>query len=155
MRGERNFELRGGRGSRDQCSSFQSIDHVWVSVIPWSMARCAPQFLGVSSQNTGVHCCFLLQGICPTQGSNLIVLHCRQTVLFEPPGKPSLKNQNSAKMKLENFRNFCEMNLKFCCLSLFCPQRWWQCNNLKFPFSLCDFSFLFIYFYLFIFIYFY
>ena len=30
------------------------------------------------SKNTGVGCHFLLQGICPTQGSNLVLLHCRQ-----------------------------------------------------------------------------
>ena len=30
------------------------------------------------SKNTGVGCHFLLQGICPTQGLNLVLLHCRQ-----------------------------------------------------------------------------
>ena len=34
-------------------------------------------FLGKS---TGVGCYFLLQGIFPTQGSNLYLLHCRQTL---------------------------------------------------------------------------
>ena len=29
-------------------------------------------------KNTGVGCCFLLQGIFLTQGSNLGLLHCRQ-----------------------------------------------------------------------------
>ena len=29
----------------------------------------------IPSNNTGVGCCFLLQGICPTQGSNLCPLH--------------------------------------------------------------------------------
>ena len=31
-------------------------------------------------KNTGVSCCFLLQGIFLTQGSNLGLLHCRQTL---------------------------------------------------------------------------
>ena len=31
-----------------------------------------------SGKNTGVGCCFLLQGIFPTQGSNSSLLHCRQ-----------------------------------------------------------------------------
>ena len=31
-------------------------------------------------KNTGVGCHFLLQGIFPTQGSNLGLLHCRQTL---------------------------------------------------------------------------
>ena len=150
MRGERNFELRAERGSRDQCRSFQSIGRVWVSVIPWRMACCAPQFLGVSRPEHWSALLFPPPGDLPNPG---IQLDCpalqADCLLFEPPGKPNLKNQNSAKMKLENFRNFCEMNLKFCCLTLFCPQRRWQCH-LKFPFSLCDFSFLFIYFHLFL-----
>ena len=29
------------------------------------------------SKNTGVGCCFLLQGVFLTQGSNLHLLHCR------------------------------------------------------------------------------
>ena len=31
-------------------------------------------------KNTGVNCHFLLQGIFPTQGLNLGLLHCRQTL---------------------------------------------------------------------------
>ena len=39
----------------------------------------APQYV---SQNTGVGCHFLLQGIFPTQGLNLGLLHCRQ-ILYQ------------------------------------------------------------------------
>jgi len=39
-------------------------------------------------KNPGVGCHALLQGIFPTQGSNPGLLHCRQTVPCEPPGKP-------------------------------------------------------------------
>ena len=40
-------------------------------------------------KNTGVGCHALLQGIFPTQGLNLCLLHCRQILLTaEPPGKP-------------------------------------------------------------------
>jgi len=35
-----------------------------------------------------VGCHSLLQGVFPTQGSNLDLLHCRQIPLSEPPGKP-------------------------------------------------------------------
>ena len=43
---------------------------------PWTVAHQAPwNFPG---QNTGVDCHYLLQGIFPTQGSNLGLLHCRQ-----------------------------------------------------------------------------
>ena len=40
-------------------------------------------------KNTGVGCHFLLQGMFPTQGSNPGLLHCRQSLLSEPPGEPS------------------------------------------------------------------
>ena len=40
-------------------------------------------------KNTGVGCHFLLQRIFLTQGSNLGLLHCRQTLPSEPPGKPT------------------------------------------------------------------
>ena len=40
------------------------------------------------SKNTGVGCHFLLQGIFSTQGSNLGLLYCRQSLPSEPPGKP-------------------------------------------------------------------
>ena len=39
-------------------------------------------------KNSGVSCHSLLQGIFPTQGSNLGLLHCRQTLPLESPGKP-------------------------------------------------------------------
>ena len=40
-------------------------------------------------KNTGVGCHSLLQGIFPTQGWNLGLLHCRQIFLLsEPPGMP-------------------------------------------------------------------
>ena len=42
-------------------------------------------------KNTGVGCHSLLQGIFLTQGSNLGLLHCRQILPSEPPGKPALK----------------------------------------------------------------
>ena len=35
---------------------------------------------GTFQANTGVGCHFLLQGIFPTQGSNLGLPHCRQTL---------------------------------------------------------------------------
>ena len=39
-------------------------------------------------KNTGVSCHFLLQGIFPTQGSNLHLLHCKQLLYHWAPGKP-------------------------------------------------------------------
>ena len=54
----------------------------WILVAQSRLTLCDPMeplgpwdFLG---KNTGVGCCFLLQGIFPTQGSNPDLLHCRQ-----------------------------------------------------------------------------
>ena len=45
---------------------------------PWIVACQAPLSMRFSSKNTGLGCHFLLQGIFPTQESNLGLLHCRQ-----------------------------------------------------------------------------
>ena len=50
------------------------------SVILWTVAPQTPLFMGLSGNITRVHCHFLLQGIFPTQGSNLrlpSLLYCR------------------------------------------------------------------------------
>ena len=48
------------------------------------MLLCPWDFPGKS---TGMGCHFLFQRIFPTQGSNLGLLHCKQTLYREPPGK--------------------------------------------------------------------
>ena len=61
----------------------KSLSHVQLFVTLWTVAYQAPptrllcpcEFPG---KNTGVGCPFLLQGIFPTQGSNLGLLHCKQ-----------------------------------------------------------------------------
>ena len=71
---------------------------VRLFVTPWTVAYptegcrvlCPCAFPG---KNTGVGCHFLLQRIFPTQGLNSGLLHCRQTLPFEPPENPRwLKN---------------------------------------------------------------
>ena len=60
-------------------------------VIPWTVARlfCPWDSPG---KNTGVGCHALLQGILPTQGLNLCLLHLQQWaggfLTSAPPGKP-------------------------------------------------------------------
>ena len=50
---------------------------------PWTIACQAPPPMGFfSGKNTGVGCHFLLQGIFLTQGSNLGLLCCRQTLKY-------------------------------------------------------------------------
>ena len=58
-------------------------------------------FLGKS---TRVGCCFLLQGIFPTQGLNPGFPHCRQT-LYHLSHQGSLK-QSFIKLDLEHFWNY-------------------------------------------------
>ena len=48
------------------------------SATPWTVTCQAPLSTEFSRQNTGAGCYSLLQGIFPTQGSNLGLLHCRQ-----------------------------------------------------------------------------
>ena len=45
------------------------------SVTPQTVSCQAPLSMGFPSKNTGISCHFLLQGIFPTQGSNLSFLH--------------------------------------------------------------------------------
>ena len=51
------------------------------------------------SKNTGVDCHSLIQGIFPTQGSSPGLLHCRETLPSEPPGKPWLGVVNIQERK--------------------------------------------------------
>ena len=56
----------------------------WLTLAtPWSVACQSPLSMGFSRQEnwSGTH--FLLQGIFPAQGSNLGLLHCRQTLYWE------------------------------------------------------------------------
>ena len=55
--------------------SLQEEDIIIINIYAPNIG--APQYV---SQNTGVGCHFLLQGIFPTQGLNLGLLHCRQTL---------------------------------------------------------------------------
>ena len=59
----------------------KSHSRVWLFEIPWTVARPdASVHEDFPGKNTGVSCHFLLQGIFPTQGSNLGLPHCRQTL---------------------------------------------------------------------------
>ena len=59
-------------------SMLSHFSHVWLFATLWIIAPQAPLSMGSPGKNTGVGCHFLLQGIFPTQGSNLGLLHCRQ-----------------------------------------------------------------------------
>ena len=58
---------------------------------PVDCSRQAPLSIGFSRKNARVGCHALLQGIFPTQGSNLCLLHCRQILYhLSHQGKPRL-----------------------------------------------------------------
>ena len=54
-----------------------TLSHVWLFATPWTVAHQAPLSMWFPRQEYWVGCHFLLQGIFPTQGSNLGLLHCR------------------------------------------------------------------------------
>ena len=62
----------------------QSLSHVQLSAIPWTVARQALRPWDSLGKNTGGGCHFLLQGIFLTQESNLRLL----VFTAEPAGKP-------------------------------------------------------------------
>ena len=68
------------------------LSHVRLSATPWSAAHQAPLSMGTLQARSGVDCHFLLQGIFPTQGSNLCLLwllHWQaDSLALAPPGKP-------------------------------------------------------------------
>ena len=49
---------------------------------PWTVAHQAPLSMKCSGKNTGVGCRFLLQGIFPTKGLNLRLLHLQVDSFF-------------------------------------------------------------------------
>ena len=57
-----------------------SLSRVWLFVTPWTVTCQAPPSMGFSRQEYWVGCHCLLQGIFPTQGSNLGLPHCRHTL---------------------------------------------------------------------------
>ena len=73
------------------CFVLGCFSHVWFFATLWTVACQAPLSMGFSSKNTGMDCHALLQGIFPTQGSNLFLLcllHWQAGSLpLAPPGK--------------------------------------------------------------------
>ena len=73
-----------------QAHVLSRFSHVQLFTNSWTVAHQAPPSMGFSGKNTGVGCHALLQGIFPTQGLNLHLLHWKVDSLpTEPPGKPN------------------------------------------------------------------
>ena len=64
---------------------WKSLTHVWLFATPWTI-----QSKDFSRPDTGVGSLSLLQGIFPTQGSNLGLPHCTQ-ILYQLSHKGSLR----------------------------------------------------------------
>ena len=65
------------------------FSHVRLCVTLWPAVYQAPLFMGFSRQEYRVGCHALLQGIFPTQGSNLGLLDCREiSLLLSHQGSP-------------------------------------------------------------------
>ena len=59
------------------------VSHLQLFVTTWTVARQAPLSMEVSRQEYWNGCHFFLQGIFPTQGWNLGLLHCRQILYHQ------------------------------------------------------------------------
>ena len=68
------------------------FSHVWLCATPRTVAHQAPLSMGFSRREYWVGCLAHLQGIFPTQGSNLRLLHLLHwqagSLPLAPPGKP-------------------------------------------------------------------
>ena len=65
------------------------LSHIQLFATPWTVVYQAPLSMVFSKQEYWSGLSSFLQGIFLTQGLNLGLLHCRQTLPSEPPGKPS------------------------------------------------------------------
>ena len=85
------------------------LSHSVVSnpATPWTVACQAPLSMGFSRQEYWSGCHALLQGIFPTQGSNLGLPNLRQILFFsllsEPPGEPKNTGVGSLSPLQGNF----------------------------------------------------
>ena len=89
---------------------------------PMDYSLPAPPSMGFPGKSTGVGCCFLLQGIFLTQGSNPGLSHYRQTLLpSEPPGKGM--NLNAVSSVIRRFFLFVYLAAECSAWNLHSPTR--------------------------------
>ena len=75
---------------KDYMKAKGSVTHrVQFFVTLWTVAHQVPLSMGFLSKNTGVGCLFPSLGNLPNPGIKPgSLLHCMQTLMSEPPGKP-------------------------------------------------------------------
>ena len=75
--------------------------HSWLTLCdPKDCSPPGSSVHGILQVRMGMGCHFLLQGIFPTQGSNLGLPHCRQTLPTEPSGKLHLERKQAMFLKI-------------------------------------------------------
>ena len=74
----------------------ESVSHVRLFVIPWTVARQASLSTEFSRQEYWSGCHSHLQGISPTQGSNPGLLHCSQILYLSHQGSPLGTNESES-----------------------------------------------------------
>ena len=81
---------------------------VWLFVTPWTVALPGSSVCEIlQGKNTGVGSHSLLQGIFPTQGSNLGLLYCRQILYrLKPPTPPPCHCLQFLPPKVSGFIHF-------------------------------------------------
>ena len=70
----------------------QLLSHLQLFVTPWTVANQAPLSKGFSRQEYWSGQPFLLQGIFPTQGLNLVSCIAGGFFMTAPPGKPTFSH---------------------------------------------------------------
>ena len=85
IRGQLHCHLGSRKGMNWSETHLVGSSSLWSHGLYPTRLLCPWYFPG---KNTGIGCHFLLQGIFPTQGLNLGLLHCRQdSLLSQLPGK--------------------------------------------------------------------
>ena len=87
-------------------TSVCSRSHVQLFATPWTIACQAPLSMGFSRQEYWSGLPFLFQGIFPTQGWNLYLLHRQDSLPLVPPEKPNI-NQYRAHVEISIFKFSC------------------------------------------------
>ena len=88
---------------RHKCVCVFSHSDVSDSATPWTVAHQAPLSMGFQRQEYWLGCCFLLQGIFPTQGSKPGLLLGRWILYHELSAKPNRKGVGTSTFEPEGW----------------------------------------------------
>ena len=115
------------------------LSRVWLFATPWTVAYRAPLSMGFSKQEYWSGLPLLLQGIFPTQGSNLCVLyllHCSRIILpLSHWGFPSYVTSNLLNPSTSYILNHIRAEeIKFCSKSYSYFQWCWPAKPILFAF---------------------